>query len=193
MSFTSFAMGAVTTLTIVALIADVGPEHVAIATSCEHLWLRKVFPAFDLTYFLSVSYVFRTIGQVLGVALSGALTQAVLTWELEKRIRGPNAEEVSCTPKRSSFFLTSRTTIVPQIIASIRESSASIRYLPEPLKSIAIASYQKGLHAVFICTVVLSVITLLSGLGIRELDMKQIMSGGKQAKQVQNESEEEEA
>lgn len=36
MSFTSFAMGAVTTLTIVALIADVGPEHVAIATSCEH-------------------------------------------------------------------------------------------------------------------------------------------------------------
>lgn len=152
MSFTSFAMGAVTTLTIVALIADVGPEHVAIATS--------------------LSYVFRTIGQVLGVALSGALTQAVLTWELEKRIRGPNAEE---------------------IIASIRESSASIRYLPEPLKSIAIASYQKGLHAVFICTVVLSVITLLSGLGIRELDMKQIMSGGKQAKQVQNESEEEEA
>lgn len=37
MSFTSFSMGAVTTLTIVALIADVGPEHVAIATSREYL------------------------------------------------------------------------------------------------------------------------------------------------------------
>ncbi|KIR59281.1 multidrug resistance protein fnx1 [Cryptococcus bacillisporus CA1873] len=151
MSFTSFAMGAVTTLTIVALIADVGPEHVAIATS--------------------LSYVFRTIGQVLGVALSGALTQAVLTGELKKRIQGPNAEE---------------------IIASIRESSASIQYLPEPLKSAAIASYQKGLHAVFICTVVLSVITLLSGLGIREVDMKLILSGDKPALLDQNESEEEE-
>ncbi|OWZ29452.1 multidrug resistance protein fnx1 [Cryptococcus neoformans AD2-60a] len=151
MSFTSFSMGAVTTLTIVALIADVGPEHVAIATS--------------------LSYVFRTIGQVLGVALSGALTQAVLARELEKRIQGHNAEET---------------------IASIRESSASIRYLPEPLKSIAIASYQKGLHAVFICTVVLSVITLISGLGIRELDMKLIMSGGKPAQQGQNDTEGEE-
>ncbi|KIR24735.1 multidrug resistance protein fnx1 [Cryptococcus deuterogattii 99/473] len=151
MSFTSFAMGAVTTLTIVALIADVGPEHVAIATS--------------------LSYVFRTIGQVLGVALSGALTQAVLTGELKKRIQGPNAE---------------------QIIASIRESSASIQYLPEPLRSTAIASYQKGLHAVFVCTVVLSVITLLSGLGIREVDMKLILSGGKPALLEQNESEEEE-
>ncbi|KIR53336.1 multidrug resistance protein fnx1 [Cryptococcus gattii Ru294] len=151
LSFTSFAMGSVTTLTIVALIADVGPEHVAIATS--------------------LSYVFRTIGQVLGVALSGALTQAVLTGELKKRIHGPNAEE---------------------IIASIRESSASIQYLPEPLKSIAIASYQKGLHAVFICTLVLSVITLLSGLGIREVDMKLILSGGKPALPDQIESEEEE-
>ncbi|WVW82448.1 hypothetical protein I302_104458 [Kwoniella bestiolae CBS 10118] len=68
-----FAMGAVTTLTIVALIADVGHEHVAIATS--------------------LSYVFRTIGQVLGVALSGALAQAILQKELSKRITGPGAEE----------------------------------------------------------------------------------------------------
>ncbi|WVQ62051.1 uncharacterized protein L199_000185 [Kwoniella botswanensis] len=101
LSFTSFAMGAVTTLTIVALIADVGHEHVAIATS--------------------LSYVFRTIGQVLGVALSGALAQAILQKELSKRITGPGAEE--------------------------------------------------ALHAVFLCAVILSVIYLLAGLGIREIDM----------------------
>ncbi|OCF54216.1 multidrug resistance protein fnx1 [Kwoniella mangroviensis CBS 10435] len=130
LSFTSFAMGAVTTLTIVALIADVGHEHVAIATS--------------------LSYVFRTIGQVLGVALSGALAQAILQKELSKRITGPGAEEA---------------------IASIRESSTSIRYLAEPLKSIAINSYQKALHAVFLCAVILSVVYLLAGLGIREIDM----------------------
>lgn len=34
MSPMSLSMGAVTTLTIVALIADVGPEHIAVATSC---------------------------------------------------------------------------------------------------------------------------------------------------------------
>ncbi|WWC99825.1 hypothetical protein V866_006733 [Kwoniella sp. B9012] len=101
LSFTSFAMGAVTTLTIVALIADVGHEHVAIATS--------------------LSYVFRTIGQVLGVALSGALAQAILQKELSKRITGPGAED--------------------------------------------------ALHAVFLCAVILSVIYLLAGLGIREIDM----------------------
>ncbi|KAK6905847.1 hypothetical protein I203_106681 [Kwoniella mangroviensis CBS 8507] len=101
LSFTSFAMGAVTTLTIVALIADVGHEHVAIATS--------------------LSYVFRTIGQVLGVALSGALAQAILQKELSKRITGPGAEE--------------------------------------------------ALHAVFLCAVILSVVYLLAGLGIREIDM----------------------
>lgn len=90
------------------------------------------------------------------------------------------------------MFLTFGAIIIRQIIASIRESSASIQYLPEPLKSTAIASYQKGLHAVFICTVVLSVITLLSGLGIREVDMKLILSGGKPTLLDQNESEEEE-
>ncbi|WWC58641.1 uncharacterized protein I303_101185 [Kwoniella dejecticola CBS 10117] len=124
----------ITTLTIVALIADVGHEHVAIATS--------------------LSYVFRTIGQVLGVALSGALAQAILQKELSARITGPDADET---------------------IAAIRESSASIRYLSEPLKSIAIASYQKALHAVFLCAVILSVVYLLAGLGIREIDMHKAM------------------
>ncbi|KAK8866078.1 hypothetical protein IAR55_001229 [Kwoniella newhampshirensis] len=140
MSFMSLSMGAVTTLTIVGLIADVGPEHVAVATS--------------------LSYVFRTIGQVLGVALSGALTQAVLERELESRITGPNADE---------------------IIASIRESSSSIRYLDEPLKTIAIISYRKALHAVFICCVVFSVVTFLAGLGMREVDMNKLMAEHKAA------------
>ncbi|WVF70344.1 hypothetical protein IAT40_005134 [Kwoniella sp. CBS 6097] len=145
-SFASFAMGAVTTLTIVALIADVGPDHVAVATS--------------------LSYVFRTIGQVLGVALSGALTQAVLQNELERRIDDEN------------------------VITSIRESSASIRFLPEPLKTIAIDSYRKALHAVFLCTVVLSVVYLLSGLGIREIDMQKSMAPPKPVDEDQEEGHE---
>jgi hypothetical protein len=44
-----------------------------------------------------VSYLFRTTGQVLGVSLSGALTQAILAKELGERITGEGAEEV-CIP-----------------------------------------------------------------------------------------------
>ncbi|TYJ52479.1 hypothetical protein B9479_006912 [Cryptococcus floricola] len=155
MAFGSFSMGAVTTLTIVALIADVGPEHVAVATS--------------------LSYVFRTIGQVLGVSLSGALTQAVIERELELRIQGPDAEKAS-----PIVFLEYQSLQTVKIIAAIRESSQSIRYLDEPLKTIAILSYQKALRAVFICVVVLGFITFLSGLGIREIDMHQILAKDKQ-------------
>ena len=44
----------------------------------------------------AVTYLFRTTGQVLGVSLSGALLQAVLTRKLRERITGPGAIEVSC-------------------------------------------------------------------------------------------------
>ena len=50
----------------------------------------------------SVSYVARTVGQVLGVALSGALVQAVLADELSTRIIGPNAKAVSAQGHRVS-------------------------------------------------------------------------------------------
>lgn len=43
----------------------------------------------------TVTYLFRTTGQVLGVSLSGALLQAVLTRKLRERITGPGAIEVS--------------------------------------------------------------------------------------------------
>lgn len=54
----------------------------------------------------SVSYLFRTTGQVLGVSLSGALTQAILAKELGERITGEGAEEVSCPDYKTGFELT---------------------------------------------------------------------------------------
>lgn len=126
----AFAMGSVTTLTIVGLIADIGREHVAVATS--------------------LSYMFRTSGQVLGVALSGALTQAVLSRELRARITGPGADE---------------------LIQRIRQSSEEIRKLPPTLQLAATTSYGKALHAVFVCSVVLAVVGVLSSMGMREVDM----------------------
>jgi hypothetical protein len=50
-----------------------------------------------------VSYLFRTTGQVLGVSLSGALTQAILAKELGERITGEGAEEVGTQSFRPTF------------------------------------------------------------------------------------------
>lgn len=94
--------------------------------------------------------MFRTTGQVLGVSLSGALTQAVLQRELEQRITGPGAQD---------------------IITKIRQSSNSIGQLPPVLQAAATASYQKALHAVFVCAIVAATIGVISSMGIREIDM----------------------
>jgi hypothetical protein len=115
-----------------------------------------------------VSYLFRTTGQVLGVSLSGALTQAILAKKLSQRITGEGAEEVSLphVSKRER-----PNTDDNQIITSIRQSSTSIRHLAPHLQEAATISYQKALHAVFVVCIVLTVVTTLAGLGIREIDM----------------------
>ena len=52
----------------------------------------------DAAVATGIIYLFRTTGQVLGVSLSGALVQAILTKQLRKRITGPGAFEVWSTP-----------------------------------------------------------------------------------------------
>ena len=39
--------------------------------------------------------MFRSIGQVLGVSLSAAIVQAIITTDLQRLIKGPDAAEVS--------------------------------------------------------------------------------------------------
>lgn len=53
--------------------------------------LNQMFVDLD---FLSVTYLFRTTGQVIGVSLSGAVLQAVLLNTLRSKITGPGAEEI---------------------------------------------------------------------------------------------------
>ncbi|KAL1666100.1 major facilitator superfamily domain-containing protein [Schizophyllum commune] len=69
-----FGMASSITSTLIAMIAGVYKEDMAVATG--------------------ITYLFRTTGQVLGVSLSGAILQAVLLSQLRHRITGPNAAEV---------------------------------------------------------------------------------------------------
>ncbi|KAJ7179289.1 major facilitator superfamily domain-containing protein [Mycena filopes] len=76
-----FGMASFITSTLIAMIAGVVKEDMAVATG--------------------ITYLFRTTGQVLGVSLSGAILQAVLLQKLRMRIQVPNAAE-SCLAKLRS-------------------------------------------------------------------------------------------
>ena len=86
-----------------------------------------------------VTYLFRTTGQVIGVSLSGALLQSVLTSKLRERIHGPDAVSVCPRPLHFTFRargLTAATSLPPptvtypplvQIIDDIRSVPLRIR------------------------------------------------------------------
>jgi len=117
----------VITSTLIALISSVDREHIAVATG--------------------LSYVARTTGQVLGVSLSAAVMQAVLTRRLRELITGPGAEDT---------------------IRRIRHSTEAIRSLDPQTRDAAIASYGLALKTVFICQAVIAFLTMLACLPIQE-------------------------
>jgi len=122
-----FGIASLITSALIAMIANVPREDVAVATG--------------------MMFLFRTTGQVLGVSLSGALLQAVLTNQLQKRITGPGAAEMIERIKHS-------TTIIPD--------------LPTPLREAAVNSYADSLKVVFICQIVWSVLAFACCLPIEE-------------------------
>ncbi|KAJ3864896.1 major facilitator superfamily domain-containing protein [Lentinula novae-zelandiae] len=72
-----FGMASLITTTLIAMIAGVLKEDMAVATG--------------------ITYLFRTTGQVLGVSISGAIFQAVLLQKLRLRIQGPGSAEITFT------------------------------------------------------------------------------------------------
>ncbi|KAJ7047535.1 vacuolar amino acid permease [Mycena alexandri] len=77
-----FGMASFITTTLIAMIAGVVKEDMAVATG--------------------ITYLFRTTGQVLGVSLSGAILQAVLLQKLRMRIQVPNSAESCITVPAAS-------------------------------------------------------------------------------------------
>ncbi len=67
-------IGSGLTTTLVALIANAGPEDQAVATA--------------------VSYLFRSLGSVVGLSVSTTITQNVLRQSLRKRLTGGDIDEV---------------------------------------------------------------------------------------------------
>ncbi|KAJ7590698.1 MFS general substrate transporter [Mycena floridula] len=122
-----FGFAATLTTTLLALFASVPREQIPVATG--------------------LSYLFRTTGQILGVALSSSLSQTILAKELRKRIVGKGSEE---------------------LIEKILDSTAFIRTLSPDLQEKAMASWALALRAVFYCQIALASLVFLSLLPIGE-------------------------
>ncbi|GAA6002939.1 hypothetical protein JCM10207_001909 [Rhodosporidiobolus poonsookiae] len=122
-----FGFASVITATLIALIASVDRSDMATATG--------------------LTYLFRYIGQVVGVASSASLLQAVLNSELHKRITGHGSAK---------------------IIDQIRHVATSIPSLSPSLQQSARDSYHLALRAVFFLNLGVAILCFLFTLPIRE-------------------------
>ncbi|MBW0496567.1 hypothetical protein O181_036282 [Austropuccinia psidii MF-1] len=124
-------ISAISTATLVAVIAAVPAKDMAVSTG--------------------LTYLFRYTGQVVGVALSGALFQSILAKELQHRIVGPGSEEV---------------------IQLIRHESSIVKQLPDGLyKRAAIESYQVALRSVFGFNAAITLVILALSFGVQDFPL----------------------
>ncbi|EIW52680.1 MFS general substrate transporter [Trametes versicolor FP-101664 SS1] len=115
------------TSTLVSLIANAGPEDQAIATA--------------------VSYLFRSLGSVIGLSVGTTLTQDFLRKSLRARLSGGNVDE---------------------IVRRVRESLEYLEQLEPAVREKVIRAYEDGLQAAFWFTVALSAITVVVSFFIKE-------------------------
>ncbi|KAH0578332.1 hypothetical protein H2248_003951 [Termitomyces sp. 'cryptogamus'] len=89
------------TTSLVSLIVNAGPENQAIATA--------------------TSYLYRSLGAVVGVSIGNTLFQNGLRWDLTRKLTGTDVEEMIVQIRESLAYLGS---LDPAIIAIIRSSYA---------------------------------------------------------------------
>ncbi|KAG6906469.1 hypothetical protein DXG01_013796 [Tephrocybe rancida] len=123
----SFGNGSGITTSLIALIANAGPEDQAIATA--------------------VSYLFRSLGSVVGVSVGSTVVQETLRTYLRRNLSGENVEE---------------------IILRVRESLDYIDQLEPSTQLIVKAAYSQAVQATFTFTVAMSSLAFISSLFIKE-------------------------
>ncbi|KNZ77606.1 hypothetical protein J132_04973, partial [Termitomyces sp. J132] len=123
----SVGNGSGITTSLIALIANAGPEDQAIATA--------------------VSYLFRSLGSVVGVSVGSTIVQEVLRTDLRRRLSGENVEE---------------------IILHVRESLDYINKLEPVTRVVVRAAYLEAVQATFTFTVGMASLAFLSSIFIKE-------------------------
>jgi len=119
--------GSGVTTSLISLIANAGQEDQAIATA--------------------VSYLFRSLGCVLGLSIGSTLIQATLRSMLHRKLSGADVEE---------------------IIRKVRESLTYIDKLDPPTQVVVRGSYEEAIHVTLWFSVIMAAFGLLSSLFIKE-------------------------
>ncbi|KAL8988815.1 MAG: hypothetical protein Q9169_008491 [Polycauliona sp. 2 TL-2023] len=99
----------------------------------------------------SLSYVFRSTGCVVGVAVGSAVYQAVLESDLWKKIG--NVDDAA------------------NVIQGVKDSLEQIALLPEQLQGVVRGSYMIALRATFLTTMGFAVMALVTGVLVKELKL----------------------
>ncbi|CAO1616914.1 unnamed protein product [Sympodiomycopsis kandeliae] len=132
----------------------------------------------DFAVVNGLMYLARSLGSVMGVGLSGALSQTIITSELNERI----TQIVHPHEKAKA------------LVEYIRHNAAAVGGLSNPLvKEAAIMSYEKGIRAIFIAALVVSIVVFLICLPVEEakLDSPSPVAKATAAQQATNRSNEE--
>ncbi|KAK7040327.1 hypothetical protein VNI00_009795 [Paramarasmius palmivorus] len=112
--------------------------------------------------------LFRGVGQVGGVAISSAIFQSKLDYELRKRIQVPDAEEVRFIHPGVALALTP---IPRKLVKQIRQNARLVATLPPEIQRKARDSYAVSLKAVFIFAACSTLLAYLARLPIPEKDL----------------------
>ncbi|KAF9558590.1 member of the major facilitator superfamily, partial [Agrocybe pediades] len=123
----SVGNGSLITTSLISLIANAGQADQAIATA--------------------VSYLFRSLGSVVGLSIGSTLVQSTLRSSLHRRLSGENTEE---------------------IIRNVRESLKYLEKLDPATRAVVVGSYEDAIHNTFWFSVIMAACAFLSSLFIKE-------------------------
>lgn len=115
-----------------------------------------------------VSYLFRSLGSVVGVSIGSSLVQVALRDGLKARLSGDNVDEVSCV------HIIDHSCVSPftQIIRRVRESLKHIDELDPSTQAVVRSSYEHAIHVSLWFSVTLAAGGALFSLFIREVPLE---------------------
>ncbi len=118
-----------------------------------------------------MSYLFRSLGSVVGLSVGSTLVQGTLRYALQRRISGEDVNEVCFTPGSISASFDEFSFL--QIIKRVRESLKSIDELSPTLQAAVRGSYDEAIHVTFYFAVAMAACGLLASIFIKEKSLAQ--------------------
>ena len=132
LSFSAIGQGGSVTTTLISTLANSEPSEQAVAVAC--------------------TYLFRTLGSIIGITLASTVVQQMLRTLLKERLESGHEAE--------------------RIVMKVRESLEYIKVLDPKTREIVVRCYQKATNAAFGLAVGFAIMGLVSSFWIKESKLK---------------------